>query len=363
MRCLSPVLPGSLCLSDGRPITLVEVLGAGAHGTVHRAVLESGWAVKRPVAVKIFDLEPDDDHGQILRRLGRIARRSACVRHPNVVSILELDRAPPTSSRGAPRPFLVSELVNGESLEVLLDSWREKGLRAPVDFALVTVLKAAEGLGAALFTDDVEGGLTGLLHGDVSPRQILVSDQGEVKIGDFGQSLLRDVVSRVRSRKAIAYVAPEVACGVDVTARSDVFSLGVILHEMLIGPRFASGTDMGEAVAMVRDGRIHMNLIEPNLPHEIRSIIDRATAPDPTDRFPHARALAFELRREMLRMGLLDAQTCVRQAVVGWCELRSAATEVATITPPPPRHSDVVPKDLVEDTNPEIPIAKLRRLL
>lgn len=357
MRCIHPALPGVLTLSDGRPIHLAEVIGRGTHGSVHRATLESGWGIRRPVAVKIFDVEPDEDHGEIIRRLGRIVRRAACVRHPAVVQILEMDR---TDGRRMIQPFVVSELVCGESLATLLGSWRESGLRVPVDFALVVMLRAAEGLGAAMFSDHVDGGLTSLVHGDVSPRQIMVSDQGEVKIGDFGHGSLREMSSHVRSRRKIACVAPEIACGLDATARSDVFSLGVILHEMLVGPRFAKGTDMGEAVQMVRDGQIHVSLLEPNLPRELRAIIERATSPNPADRYPHARAFAFDLRREMLRMGLCDAQTCVRQAVVGFCEVRSGHTSEVPVAMP--LKSDVVPKGDPESTSPEIRIAKLRRV-
>jgi len=242
--------------------------------------------------------------------------------------------------------------VCGESVSSLLTGWREAGLRVPVDFALVVALKAAEGLGAALFSDDADGGLTALLHGDLSPQQVLVSDQGDVKIGDFGQGALRDVVSHVRSRYAIGYTAPEVACGAEGDARSDVFSLGVILHEMLVGPRFAPKTSTSTVIEMVRDGRFYSNLMVPNLPLDLKAVINRALAVDADERYPHARALAFDLRREMLKMGLCDAQTCIRQAVVGWCEVRNVGEA------PPRMKSDVVPRS--EDTSPEIRRAKLR---
>lgn len=326
---------------------------------VHRGTLESGWGIRRPVAVKLFEVEPDEDHGEIVRRLGHVVRRAACVRHPAVVQTLEMDR---TDGRRAAQPFVVSELVDGESLATLIETWHEHDLRVPVDFALVVMLRAAEGLSAALFSDLVDGGLTALVHGDVSPRQILVSDQGEVKIGDFGHGSLRDLSSHVRSRGKIACVAPEIACGLEPTPRSDVFSLGIVLRELLIGPRFAKGTDMGEAVQMVRDGAVHSALLEPNLPGELRAIIEKATSPNPAHRYAHARSFAFDLRREMLQLGLCDAQTCVRQAVVGFCEVRSGQTSEIALPSPASLKSDVVPKGDAESTAPEIRIAKLRRL-
>jgi serine/threonine protein kinase len=353
MRCIHPASPNALTLSDGRVLTLVEPIGRGTLGEVHRGVLESTWGVRRPVAVKVLNAVPEDDRGEILRRLARTARRAACIRHPSVVQTLEVDR---TDGEVAAQSFVVMELVCGESLASLLDSWRASAIRVPVDFALVVALKIAEGLGAALYSETAEGALTALVHGDLSPRQVLVSDQGEVKIGDFGQADLRDLVSHVRSRYGIAYTAPEVASGLPADPRSDVFGIGVMLREMLLGPRFAPKTPIDEVVKLVRDGRMHESVFEPNLPRDLRAVIDRALEPNPAQRFPHARALAFDLRRELLRMGLCDAQTCIRQAVVGWCEVRGGTGENPSLT-----KSDVVPRrSSQEDTSPEIRRAKLR---
>ncbi|MBX3190796.1 MAG: serine/threonine protein kinase [Labilithrix sp.] len=354
MRAAHPATTDSLALSDGRIVTLVEPIGRGSVGEVHRGVVEGAWGVRRPVAVKLYDTSADQDSGDVMRRLGRVARHAAGVRHPAFIQILEVDQ---TDDYHQPRPFAVMELVTGESLASLLRSWREHGLRVPVDFALVVALKAAEALGAALFSESADGSLTSLLHGDLSPRQILVSDQGEVKVGDFGQGALYDPVSHVRSRSAIAYTAPEVARGLPRDARADVFSLGAMLHEMLVGPRFAAGTGTADALDMVRDAEFHMSLVEPNLPRALRKIVDRAVAANPIQRYAHARALSFDLRREMLRMGLCDAQTSIRQAVVGWCEVRTPTltSEIAS-----PRRSDVVPKLDAEDTIPEIRRADLK---
>lgn len=340
-------------LSDGRVVTLVGSLGRGSLGEVQRGVLESGWGLRRPVAVKLFDTMPVDENRELLRRLAQTGRRAACVRHPSVIQTLEIDG---TESAHTARSLIVMELVGGESLTSLLTSWHEGAIRVPVDFALVVALKVAEGLSAALYSEADDGSLTALTHGDLSPRQILVSADGEVKIGDFGQGDLRDVVSHVRSRYAIAYTAPEVASGLVPDARADVFSLGVILHEMLVGPRFARKTPTEDVIKMVREGRFHTSVMEPNLPRDLRAVIDRALAANPEERYPQARAFAFDLRREMLRMGLCDAQTCVRQAVVGWCEVRGGTGE----RPVARFKSDLVPRSSSEDTSPEIRRAKLR---
>ena len=320
MQSTDPFALPVATLSDGRSITLLDEIGRGRCGVVHRGLLEGSWGIRRPVAVKLIPLPEEIDEAEAIRQLHRVARRWACVRHPGLVQLFEVDRQ---EVGGRPTLLKVTDLVEGESLAALLHAWRQEGLRVAVDFAIVVALRVAEALGAALFTDGPEGSLTGLVHGDLSPRQILISSLGEVKLGDFGEAFFADAVSHVRSRARLAYTAPELAAGAPSTPRSDVFALGAILHEMLVGPRFQAGTTVAEANRLVWEGRFTTKLLGPNLPPSLRGVIEQATDPTPSVRHPHARALAFDLRREMLRLGLCDTQTCVRHAVVGWCEVRS----------------------------------------
>lgn len=280
-------------------------------------MLESAWGLRRPVAVKVIAMTQDMDDGEAMRHLGRVARRAVCVRDPSVIQLFEVDRA---DGRAAPlpHPFIVMELVEGASLASLMRGWGRAGRRVPVDFATTVALRAAEALDAALFTIGPDGALTRLVHGGLSPRQILVSDEGEVKVGDFGEFTLTSNDSHVRERGDIAHTAPEIACGETPNMTSDVFSLGILLHQLLVGPRFAKGTTIADAARMVRKGQIHSHIFAPNLPRALRDVIHRATDPNPTDRYPHARAMAFDLRREMLRLGLTETRTCVRHTVIGW---------------------------------------------
>ena len=201
--------------------------------------------------------------------------------------------------------------------------------------------------------ESANGAANEMLHGDLSPRQVLISKNGEVNVGDFGQGVLRQTVSHVRTRDYLAYTPPEITAGRPADARSDVFSLGVILHDMMVGPRFAAGTSTIDAAKMVRDGVLHQPVLGPKLTPALRAILDGALDPNPDNRYPHARALAFDLRREVLKMGLCDVQTSVRHAIVGYCEVGSLTSETRTV--PPPRRSDVVPRSSrpdIEDTNP-----------
>jgi serine/threonine-protein kinase len=339
VQCIKPASTDILTLTDGRCVTLLETLGRGRYGIVQRATVESGWGIRRPAVVKRFQLGPDADLGETMRNLGDIARRLVCVRHPNVIQLLELDRTDRLHAHPH-TPFVVSELVEGEALQSILGGWQRTGTRVPMDFALVVTLRAAEALGAALFTEGPDGTLTGLLHGDLSPRQILISSQGEVKVGDFGQFTLGEGQSAVRGRPTLEFTAPEVVWGNSPDARSDVFSLGAILRELLIGPRFMPGRTSRDAMRMIRDGHFDPSLLEPNVPATLRDVMECALAPNPKNRYGHARAFAFDLRREMLRLGLGDAQTCIRHAIVGWCETETPP--VTLRTPPPPAANDVL---------------------
>lgn len=348
MPCVSPETAPALTMGDGRRLTLTETIGRGSCGTVYRGLLEGGWGLTRTVAVKLFDSAPEVD-AELMRGLADVSRRAAAIAHASVVRILEVDRAP--GPRGL-QPFVVTELVEGESLAALVEGWHERGLRVPTDFALVVATRVAEGVAAALFADRADGSVTALVHGDVSARQVLISREGEVKVGDFGHGYLRDIFSHVRTRAAVTGVAPEVAAGAEPDARSDVFSIGVLLHELLLGPRFAPRTDFRTALDMVQRGAFHASIFEPNLPRGLRDVIATATAAEPERRYPHARSLAFDLRREMLRFGLCDAQTSVRHAVVGWCDVRASA--------PPSPSSELVPK-LDEDTAAETRRSRAKR--
>jgi eukaryotic-like serine/threonine-protein kinase len=297
---------GSLALGD-RKVVLGSSIGRGSLGTVYRATLESTLGVRRLVACKVLSTLATDEYEPVVEQLAEIVRRAVCLRHPNVAEVFELSAAVATR-----QPFVLSELVDGASLRRLLDVLARRGRRVPLDLALFIGIEIAEGLNGARIARGADGRPLAAAHLDVSARDVLLSWQGAVKVTDFGMNGARQVASNVRSLSHVARradtMAPEVARGTGGDSRSDVFSLGVLLHEMLVGPRFASGIGDGEALKFAREGFMPPVTFEPHLPEDVKKIVDRALEPSPERRFPHTGALAYELRRVAFCLGVGDSR-------------------------------------------------------
>ncbi len=297
-------------LGDGRHVRLAQRLGQGSNATVYRGVLESRHALERMVAVKLFAALASDDADQGEELFASAARRWAAVRHPNVVAVYDF------TMHGA-HPVLVTELVEGTTLESLLQLYADAKRRLPLDLALFIAVETAEALSAARTARDARGAPLEVLHLGLSPRDILLSRRGEVKVGDFELANAHAATSKVRSLRTIAHrakmLAPEVARGAAGDARSDVFTVGVLLRELFVGPRFPKSVTPAEAVDLAREGFVQSMCFKPHLPSSLEVIIERALDVDPGDRFPNATALAYELRRAALAMGVADGRYFLRQ--------------------------------------------------
>jgi serine/threonine-protein kinase len=305
-------------LGGGRRLRLLDSIGKGSAATVYRGQMSTpvlgaeGVAVARPVAVKLFTSLASDDSEPILSALAETTRRLACVAHPNVAQVYECG-----VWRG--RPFIVSELVAGVSLTTLALTFRGKRRRLPLDVALFIGAEVGEALAGARVARDVDGVQLGMVHHAVSAREVLLSWRGEVKVTDFETSTARAAGSSVRSLRGVAGravgMAPEVAQGREADARSDVFSFGVLLRELLVGPRFPDGLSDAEAIGLAREGYVKPLTFQPHLPQGLVAVIDRALEIDPDHRYPNACAMAFDLRREAFAMGVGDGRYFLRRVL------------------------------------------------
>jgi serine/threonine protein kinase len=301
-----------LDLGGGRHLVPREVLGKGSSATVHRAILVNAEGIRRWVALKMFSSVSSDEAENVLAVLLQMARRVACVEHPNVARVYEC-------GMWQCQPFVVSELVDGISLHALQSAYAAKQRRLPLDLALFVACEVAEGLAGARIARDHDGVQLGVLHQSISAREVLLSWRGEVKVTDFETSTARGATSSVRNLRAFAgratVMAPEVAQGAPPDARSDVFSFGVLLRELFVGPRFPPGLANADAIRLAREGYVHPITFHPQLPDGLVYVIERALEIDPEQRYPNAGALAHDLRRVAFAMGVGDGRWFLRSAL------------------------------------------------
>ena len=334
-------------IGDGRRVRLLDLVGQGGSSTVHRALLENRTGLRRLVAVKLFGSVSTDDAERADALAAQTAMRAACIRHPNVVGLYDV-------GKWRTQPYFVNELVDGVNLQTLLDRYATKSLRLPLDLALFIASEIGEALSGARTARDHRDVQLGILHLALGPRKVLLGWRGEVKVCDFETSMAAIASSGVRNMALVAHrtatMAPEVAQGAEGDSRSDVFSFGVILRELFVGPRFGRVVKNSEAIALAREGFVQPMSFQPHLPEALMLVMLRALRIDPAERFPNASAMAFELRRIALSMGVGDGRLFLRRALDR--EFGNDASEVtaehAYSTAPPLAPSVVLANDLLE---------------
>lgn len=278
----------------------------------------------RPVAIKVMDPKFASDP-QFLTRFELEARAVAKLKHPSLVAVYD-------QGVDGDHPFLIMELVEGGTLRELL---RERGPMPPHAVRAVAepVLQAIGVAHAA-----------GLVHRDIKPENVLISDSGEVKIADFG--LVRAVAeAKITADSVIlgtaAYLSPEQVTTGDADARSDVYSAGILIFEMLTGRTPFTG-DNSLSIALQRTEK---DVPSPSrfiggVPPEIDELVAHATAREPSHRFPDATAMANELRRIARELQLPDYRVPAPQESA---EHLSARYQVGGPTPQMPARAPHTP--------------------
>jgi tRNA A-37 threonylcarbamoyl transferase component Bud32 len=269
---------GSL-LADRYEIT--APIAVGGMGEVWRA---RDRVLDRTVAAKVLRSEFMSDPS-FLARFRNEARHTAALTHPNIASVYDYGET--MDDTGTQQlAFLVMEFVEGHPLVTILHDER----RLPPDWTLHVLGQSAEGLSAAH--------RAGVVHRDIKPGNLIVRPDGVVKLTDFGIAQARDAAPLTRTGMVVGtaqYLSPEQAQGLEVTAASDVYSLGVVGYECLSGERPFDGASQ-VAIALA-----HINRPPPPLPADVppavRLLIERALAKDPSDRFPDGAAFAEAIRR------------------------------------------------------------------
>lgn len=265
---------------------LVELIGAGGMATVYRG---EDLLLERPVAVK-FLREPYASDAEARQRFLHEARAAAKLDHPNVVHIYDVGVA------AGGQPYIVMELVRGEDLKSLIR--REAPLTVPHALALIRQVCAGVG----------EAHRAGIVHCDLKPQNILVTENGQAKVTDFGIARAAQAEDQGVAQSEVVwgsphYLSPEQARGEHPTPASDVYSIGIVLYEMLAGvPPFHDPDPAVLALKHCREDPAPLTALNPRVPVGLDQLVRVMLAKQPAKRFRNADQLGHAID-EYVRRG------------------------------------------------------------
>jgi hypothetical protein len=304
---------------------IVDRIATGGMGEVYRAVMGAMGGVDKPVALKVIRSRMARDP-ELAALFVEEAKVAMTLSHANVVTAFDVGRIDD-------RLFLALELVDGIDLADLIHACFERlGQPIPHRHVIFIAVEALKGLDYAHRRKGQDGRSLHIVHRDVSPGNVLISFEGEVKVADFGiaKSAMREVSSVAGTVKGkVPYMAPEQLRGEVVDRRADLFALGAVLYEMLTGERIVE-LERGPGAIPDALAGVHARPRElvPSIPEELERIVEKALALRPEDRYPNAAAMRQDLEQHALRQGYLLSSTDLADfvtEVIGDKEARSRA--------------------------------------
>ena len=307
-------------MTDGQSVAggryvLDAPLGRGGMAQVHRG---TDVRLGRPVAVKRLSAHLAADPAA-QTRFRREAKAAASLNHPNIASVFDTgEDSDPTT--GISIPYIVMELVEGPTLRQLLD---DDGPLPPTRAMEIT----QSVLGALAHSHDV-----GIIHRDIKPANVMLTPTGQVKVMDFGIARVIDDTSSLTQTAAVIgtaqYLSPEQASGKRLDLRSDLYSVGCLLFELLVGrPPFVGETSVSVAYQHVREAPLAPSELNPAVSPELDAVVLKALAKNPDDRYQSAPEMAADL-------GRLLAGSAPDAGIAGAAMLGAAAAAPTAIADP-----------------------------
>ena len=255
-------------------------IGSGGMSTVYRAF---DTTLERTVAVKLMHREIASDSAQ-LERFRREARAVAQFSHPHIVGVID-------AGEDDQRPYIVFEYVEGETLKERI---RRCG-RLPIDESVAYAIEIARALSAAHSR--------GIVHRDIKPQNVLIDEEGSAKVTDFGIARSLDEEGLTADGRVLGttdYVSPEQALGHAVNGQSDIYSLGVVLFEMLTGEvPFHGENQVAVAMKHVREDLPDVQRVRPDVSASVAAVLDRMTCKPLEHRYPSADVLLDDLEQAL----------------------------------------------------------------
>ncbi|HNF99490.1 MAG TPA: serine/threonine-protein kinase, partial [Pseudomonadota bacterium] len=270
-------------------------LARPAPGQGGQGVRPGPFVVKRLFAHQSADTE-------FVRMFKNEARLAALLKHPNIVDIFDQGEIDGSF-------FLAMEFINGEDLRSIAQQSDTMNRRPPLPVVGRIIMDMLAGLHYAHSLADENGKPLGVVHRDVSPQNILVTYDGQVKIIDFGIAKATMAAESEQTQAGMvkgkyAYMSPEQARSAKLDGRSDVFSVGILLWELITWRRlFKRGTDLATMVAVAEEPAPSMLLLTPDCPQALDDVVQKALAKDTEQRYRSAKEFAEALGDCMTKLG------------------------------------------------------------
>jgi serine/threonine protein kinase len=309
---------------------LQERIALGGMAEVFRAVAEGPAGVEKVVALKRI-LPLLSGAGDFVTMFIDEARIAASLTHVNIAQVLEFGEV-------GGQYYLAMELVEGADLARLSDATRARGRRLPVDVVTFVVAEAARGLAYAHDKRGRDGAPLGIVHRDVSPQNILVSFAGEVKLADFGIAKAIGKLHKTESGAVMGklrYMSPEQVLGEPLDARSDLFALGVVMHEMLTGKTLFDGDNPGRVAEQIKTCEVQPpSGTVPEVPAALDQVCLKLLQRKPADRYQHAAEVARDLAK-LSSVSREDLGTLVQELSPRPTEQVEASAPTVAMSPTP----------------------------
>lgn len=340
---------------------LLDLLARGGMAEVFKAKSHGVEGFEKVLVIKRI-LPELSENPQFVEMFINEAKIAVTLSHANIVQVFDLGRADGMY-------FIAMEYVAGYDLATVLARGQKLARKIPQELAVYVVSELAKGLDYAHRRRDAQLRPLNIVHRDVSPQNVLISFEGEVKLTDFGIAKAALAVSTTEDtdvgvlKGKYAYMSPEQARGDAVDSRTDLFALGVVLYELLTGENpFFVAESAYETLRRVRDCDYRkLTARMPGLPAELASIVERAMSPKPDDRHPNAGLLYEELVQFLYSSGRRAGGHDLAEFLA---EMRRAS-EVAAEAPDDARlravfdHDQATPGTYAPDATPvEVPVAR-----
>jgi TonB family protein len=271
---------------------ILERIASGGMAELYKAKRTGVEGFQKIVAIKKILPHLADDE-EFITMFADEAKLAAQLNHPNIIHIYDLGKIQ------AGGYFIAMEYVDGRDLRAIQKSGRELGAPLPVPLAVYIASKVASALDYAHRRRDADGHDLHIVHRDVSPQNILISYEGDIKLCDFGIAKATSKASQTQSgalKGKLQYMSPEQAWARPIDRRSDLFSLGVVLHELLTGDRLFRGDTDIQVLEKVRSAEVAPpSRANPEVPKNLDGVVLRCLTRDPEERYANASDLLRDL--------------------------------------------------------------------